>query len=156
MKQMKKNSKQIQETVGSSSLYILSGDLEINDDELPRKIALYLKLDSRIVSIKDNEVSSISFNNPDKFVSEITQLIEQNDEDKILAIVSSQEEEKVVHVKKIKVSKKKGKKVLKMTASVEDLEASGNFAENSVNLEVPEGKVTLILQYWDPTYSPIG
>ena len=143
MKQMKKNSKQLPETVGSSSLYILSGDLDVKNQGIEKRLSL--TIEERIVSIKDNEVSSMSFNNPDKFVSEITQLIEQNDGDNILAIVSSQEEEKVVHVKKIKVIKKKGKKVLKMTASVEDLEASGNFAENSIDLDIAEGKVTLFV-----------
>ena len=143
MKQMKKNSKQLPETVGSSSLYILSGDLDVKNQGIEKRLSL--TIEERIVSIKDNEVSSMSFNNPDKFVSEITQLIEQNDGDNILAIVSSQEEKKVVHVKKIKVIKKKGKKVLKMTASVEDLEASGNFAENSIDLDIAEGKVTLFV-----------
>ena len=143
MKQMKKNSKQLPETVGSSSLYILSGDLDVKNQGIEKRLSL--TIEERIVSIKDNEVSSMSFNNPDKFVSEITQLIEQNDGDNILAIVSSQEEKKVVHVKKIKVIKKKGKKVLKMTASVEYLEASGNFAENSIDLDIAEGKVTLFV-----------
>ena len=143
MKQMKKNSKQLPETVGSSSLYILSGDLDVKNQGIEKRLSL--TIEERIVSIKDNEVSSMSFNNPDKFVSEITQLIEQNDGDNILAIVSSQEEKKVVHVKKINVIKKKGKKVLKMTASVEDLEASGNFAENSIDLDIAEGKVTLFV-----------
>ena len=32
-----------------------------------------------------------------------------------------------------------------MTASVEDLEASGNFAENSIDLDIAEGKVTLFV-----------
>jgi hypothetical protein len=155
MKQMKKNSKQIRETVGSS-VYILSGNLEVKDQDLPKEVGLfYFELDSRILSIQDNEVSSMSFNNPDKFVVEIRERIEQNDSD-VLAIISSEDEKKVVHVEKFKVVRRNGKRVLRMTASVEELEVSGKYAGNSVNLNLPEGEVTLILQMWDPGYGLIG
>jgi O-glycosyl hydrolase len=76
------------------------------------------------------------------FAREIREILEQND---ILAIISSEDEEKVVHVEKIKVVRRDGKRVLKITTSVEELEASGNYAENSVNLELPEGNVTLFV-----------
>ena len=154
MKQMKKNSKQVEETVGSS-VYILSGNLEVKDQDLPKKNGLfYLEPDSRIVSILENQVSSMSYKIPENFVSEMRErLIEQNDSN-VLAIISSEDEEKVVHVKKIKVVRKNGKKVLKFTTSVEEFEASGNYAENSVNLDLVEGKVTLFIWTWTP-YGPL-
>jgi hypothetical protein len=80
------------------------------------------------------------------------EVIEQNDSN-VLAIISSEDEENVLHVKKIKVVRKNGKKVLKITTSVEELEASGNYAENSVNLDLAEGKVTLFI--WIPGYGPV-
>jgi hypothetical protein len=160
MKQMKKNSKQVGETVGSS-VYILSGNLEVKDQKLPKNFGLfYLYVDSRIVSIQENQVSSISSNEPTIFAREIKELTKQCNDKQILTIISSQEpnsndNEKVVHVENIKVVRRNGKRALKMTASVEELEASGKYAENSINLDVPEGKVTLTC-FWDQTYGCVG
>jgi hypothetical protein len=43
-----------------------------------------------------------------------------------------------------------------MNASVDELDASGNYAENSINLDnIPEGIVRITCD-WDPYYGCIG
>ena len=152
MKQMKKNSEELR-----SSIHVLSGYLETRkSNDVDDELTMYLKLDSRVISIQNNEVSSVA-PNARVALKEITDTIQRQcpntDEYKLLAVVSSQDNESVVELSKFKAVKRKGKTVLKMNASVDELDASGKYVENSISLDnfLSEGIVTITC-YYDPYY----
>jgi len=164
MKQMKKNSKNLDDPSESSiSLLHLSGDLEVKSDE--DSLRLYLDLDSHVRALSVEgaedtvEVSSMSTNskNLDNLANVLKDKMEMSEtcNMKVVAVISSQDDDhhntKLVHVEKVKAVKKDGKMVLRMDASVEDFEAKGKYARYSTDSKIPEGHVQISC-YWDPYY----
>jgi len=133
----------------SNSTHILNGSLEklqskdSNDDYI-----LYVDITSRLISIQNNRVSSV-VGTPDKVVKKITGDIENKGEITLFAVISSQESNGFVffvHLSNLKVVRKNGKNMVKMTASSNELDASGKHAQDSINLNrIPEGKVNITI-----------
>lgn len=126
---------------------ILSGTLEKrktknNDND----VTLYLALDSRVISIQNNKVSSVAAD-AHLAVRKIT------DENKVfLAAISSKESnsensQHVAYVSNLKAVKRKGKTVIKMNASSNQFDTFGKYAKNSTSLgDIDEGntKITIL------------
>ena len=135
-----------------SHSHILYGTLEkrrskTNDND---DVTLYLALDStRVLSIQNNEVSSVASN----AVIAVNKITDENKNPgfKFFAVISSQESnsensQHVAYVSNLKAVKRRGKNVIKMNASSNELNASGEYAENSTSLDdIHEGKVTVTI-----------
>lgn len=128
--------------------YILSGSLEKRQSKGSKSIILvYIELENRVLSIQNNEVSSVA-GTPDKAVNKITDDIKNKGEIKLLAVISSQESDNqyIARVSKLKAVRKNGKNMLRMAASSNELDTSGKYAQDCINLdEIPQGKVTMTI-----------
>ena len=95
---------------------------------------LVLNEDERVLSIKYNEVSSMS-SKPSK-VAEVAAKMKkiQSTCPYLLAVISSKDSSRqnVAQLSNFKAVKKAGKTVLKMNISSDDLEAKGAYAKKSV------------------------
>lgn len=147
--------------LSASSIYVLSGNLETRKSN--KKCIMYLNIEPRVLSIQNNEVSSVA-PIPCVAVKEITDTIKRHCPNtcarffpRLLAVVSPQDNEsliKIFEISKLEAVKRKGKTVIKMNASSNKLDASGKYAENSINLyDIPQGAVTITCYVWLRTVS---
>jgi len=132
----------LKQTFYPALTYILSGSLEKRQSKNKDDTILYLDLDSRVLCIQNNRVSSVT--SDPKLV--IQKLKDDNENLGFFAVISSQESDHFAHLSKLKVVRKNGKNMVKTTASSNELDASGKYAQDSINLDrIPEGKVTMTI-----------
>jgi hypothetical protein len=136
------------EPSSSNTTYILSGELKKRKSKDNKKdIILDVYITSRVICIKNKNVSSVA-SDPK---SVIQKLKDDNGNTAFHAVISSKESDDkeevgLAHLSKLKVFKKNGKDMLRMTASANKFDASGIYAQNSINLNnIPEGKKTMTI-----------
>ena len=131
----------------NSTYNILSGSLEKRQSKRSKSVFLvYIELENRVISIQNNEVSSVA-SNARLAVNKITDE-NKNSQKLFLAVISSQESDNqyIARVSKLKAVRKNGKNMLRMTASSNELDASGKYAQDCINLdEIPQGKVNMTI-----------
>jgi hypothetical protein len=130
----------------SNTTYILSGELKKQQSKNNKDAILYMDITSRVICIQNKNVSSVA-SDPKSFIQKLK---DDNGNTAFHAVISSQESDNkqlcLAHLSKIKVVRKNGKNILKITASANKFHASGNFAQNSINLNnIPEGETTITL-----------
>jgi len=136
----------------TNSTYIISGKLKKRLSKDNKKdIILYFNIDSRVTCIQKNEVSSVE-SDPKLVIQKIKN---DNEDLRFLAVISSQESDNkqvcLAHLSKVKVVRKDGKDMLRMTASANKFDSSGKFAQDSINLNnIIEGETTAILSELKP------
>jgi hypothetical protein len=132
----------------SNTTYILSGELKKRQSKNNKDDAiLYMDITSRVICIQNNNVSSVA-SGPKPVIQKLK---DDNGNTAFHAVISSQESDDkeevgLAHLSKLKVVKKNGKDMLRMTASANKFDASGKYAQNSINLNnIPEGETTITL-----------
>ena len=110
-----------------------------------------MDITSRVTCIQKNEVSSVA--SDPKLV--IEKLKDDNENLAFHAVISSQESDNkqvcLAHLSKLKVVRKDGKNMLRMTVSANKFDASGKYAKSSINLNnIHEGETTVILSELTP------
>jgi hypothetical protein len=128
--------------------YTLIGDFKKRKSKDNKKdIILDVYITSRVICIKNKNVSSVA-SDPKSVIQKL-----KDDNGNLLrffAVISSQDSDNkqvcLAHLSKLKVVRKNGRNMLEMTASANEFAPSGNFAQDSINLDqFLEGKKTMTI-----------
>lgn len=157
MKQIKKNSKKRQ---GNGNQYqdndratlLLSGNLKVVESKNNSHThTLYLDVNKRAISVEEEEISSISAKDLDSIVEQIQKKVMCNKSMRVLILDPEQNNSnKVLDVSNVKVVKRRGKNVLRMNSSVDNLKASGSYAENTLKNIKSNDDVRILCDPWTP------